>query len=112
MGRLGKIILVLAFIAYPILLHTFILKEEVEMWQLMFVFAPLLAVAGVGGISHGGEGVVATGGAGVRWCDLLHRDRRSWTHRSAGGERAVECHTQPVPALVVRAHLVARQRCH
>jgi uncharacterized membrane protein len=45
MGRLVKILLVLAFIAYPILLHTFILKEEVEVWQLMFVFAPLLAVA-------------------------------------------------------------------
>lgn len=45
MGRLAKILLVAAFIAYPILLHTFILKEEVEMWQLMFVFAPLLAVA-------------------------------------------------------------------
>lgn len=46
MGRLGKILLLLSFIGYPILLHVFILKEdEVEMWQLMFVFAPLLAVA-------------------------------------------------------------------
>ena len=45
MGRLGKILLVLVFVAYPILLHTFILKEEVEMWQLLFVFAPLLGVA-------------------------------------------------------------------
>jgi uncharacterized membrane protein len=45
MGRLGKILLVVAFVAYPVLLHAFILKEEVEMWQLMFVFAPLLAVA-------------------------------------------------------------------
>jgi uncharacterized membrane protein len=46
MGRPGKIILLLLFIGYPILLHTFILKEdEVEMWQLLFVFAPLLAVA-------------------------------------------------------------------
>jgi uncharacterized membrane protein len=45
MGRLLKILLVVAFIAYPILLHAFILKEEVEMWQLLFVFAPLLAVA-------------------------------------------------------------------
>jgi uncharacterized membrane protein len=45
MGRLGKILLLLLFIGYPILLHMFILKkEEVEMWQLMFVFAPLLAV--------------------------------------------------------------------
>jgi uncharacterized membrane protein len=46
MGRLGKILLLLLFICYPILLHVFILKEEeVAMWQLMFVFAPLLAVA-------------------------------------------------------------------
>jgi uncharacterized membrane protein len=45
MGRLGKILLVVVFIAYPILLHAFILKKEVEMWQLMFVFAPLLVVA-------------------------------------------------------------------
>jgi uncharacterized membrane protein len=46
MGRLGKILLLLSFVGYPILLHMFILKEdEVEMWQLMFVFAPLLAVA-------------------------------------------------------------------
>lgn len=45
MGRLGKILLVLAFIGYPVLLHAFILKEEVEMWQLTLVFAPLLAVA-------------------------------------------------------------------
>jgi uncharacterized membrane protein len=45
MGRMGKILLLLSFIGYPILLHVFILKkEEVEMWQLMFVFAPLLAV--------------------------------------------------------------------
>lgn len=45
MGRLGKILLVAVFVAYPILLHAFILKEEVEMWQLLFVFAPLLVVA-------------------------------------------------------------------
>lgn len=46
MGRLGKILLLLLFIGYPVLLHIFILKEEeVAMWQLMFVFAPLLAVA-------------------------------------------------------------------
>lgn len=46
MGRTGKLLLLLSFVGYPVLLHTFILKEnEVEMWQLMFVFAPLLAVA-------------------------------------------------------------------
>lgn len=45
MGRLGKILLLVSFVAYPILLHAFILKEEVEMWQLLFVFAPLLGVA-------------------------------------------------------------------
>ncbi|HLP98922.1 MAG TPA: hypothetical protein VK149_10790 [Sideroxyarcus sp.] len=42
---MGKILLLLAFIAYPILLHFFILKEEVEMSHLLFVFAPLLGVA-------------------------------------------------------------------
>lgn len=46
MGRLGKTLLLLAFIAYPILLHTFILKDQVEMWHLVLVFAPMLAVAG------------------------------------------------------------------
>jgi uncharacterized membrane protein len=45
MGRLGKILLLLAFIAYPILLHVFVLKEEVEMAHLLLVFAPLLGVA-------------------------------------------------------------------
>jgi len=42
MARLGKILLVLAFIAYPIVLHAFILKEEVGVPQLLFVFVPLL----------------------------------------------------------------------
>lgn len=45
MGRLGKILLLAAFIAYPILLHVFVLKEEVAMAHLLLVFAPLLAVA-------------------------------------------------------------------
>ena len=44
MGRATKILLLVAFVAYPILLHTFILKDQVQMWQLVFVFAPLLAV--------------------------------------------------------------------
>ncbi len=43
MARLGKFLFILAFIAYPVLLHAYILKEEVEMWQLMCVFAPMLA---------------------------------------------------------------------
>lgn len=42
---LGKILLLAAFIAYPILLHVFVLKEEVAMSQLLLVFAPLLIVA-------------------------------------------------------------------
>ena len=46
MGRLGKALLLAGFITYPILLHSFILKEQVEMWQLIFVFAPMLGVAG------------------------------------------------------------------
>lgn len=45
MGKLGKILLVVAFVAYPILLHSFILKNEVELWHLLLVFAPLLGVA-------------------------------------------------------------------
>jgi uncharacterized membrane protein len=45
MGRLGKILLLAAFLAYPILLHVFVLKEEVAMSHLLLVFAPLLAVA-------------------------------------------------------------------
>lgn len=44
-GRIGKILLLLAFVAYPVLLHFVILKEEVEMSHLLFVFAPLLGVA-------------------------------------------------------------------
>lgn len=45
MGKVGKFLLLVSFIAYPVLLHVFILRDEVEMWQLLFVFAPLLAVA-------------------------------------------------------------------
>lgn len=45
MARLGRFLLILAFIGYPILLHTYILKQEVEMWQLLCVFAPMLAGA-------------------------------------------------------------------
>lgn len=45
MRHLAKILLLAAFIAYPILLHVFVLKEEVAMSRLLFVFAPLLAVA-------------------------------------------------------------------
>lgn len=46
MGRLGKALLLASFITYPVLLHSFILKEQVEMWQLIFVFAPMLGGAG------------------------------------------------------------------
>jgi uncharacterized membrane protein len=45
MRHLGKILLLAAFIAYPVLLHVFVLKEEVAMSHLLFVFAPLLIVA-------------------------------------------------------------------
>lgn len=44
MSRVGMLLALLAFIAYPILLHTYILKDEVEAWRLLFVFAPLLLV--------------------------------------------------------------------
>jgi uncharacterized membrane protein len=40
--KLGKGLVVLVFIAYPILLHTYILKENVEVSRLLWVFAPLL----------------------------------------------------------------------
>lgn len=43
--NLSKVLLLFAFIAYPILLHTFILKDAVEAWCLLLVFAPLLLVA-------------------------------------------------------------------
>lgn len=46
MKQFGKILLVLAFITYPMLLHVFVLKDQVEMWQLVFVFAPLLVIGG------------------------------------------------------------------
>lgn len=44
MRRLGKWFLLLAFVVYPVLLHSFILKEEVATYQLLLVFAPLLCV--------------------------------------------------------------------
>lgn len=44
MGRVGKILLLSAFVAYPILLHTFILKGDVDTSLLLLVFAPLLLV--------------------------------------------------------------------
>jgi uncharacterized membrane protein len=45
MGRFGKLLVLLVIVAYPILLHVFILKDELEAWRLLFVFAPLLLVA-------------------------------------------------------------------
>ena len=45
MGNLAKALLLVIFISYQILLHTFIVKEQMEMWHLMPVFAPMLAVA-------------------------------------------------------------------
>lgn len=46
MGRVSKFLVLMAVVAYPVLLHTFILKEQVEVWRLVFVFAPMLLVAG------------------------------------------------------------------
>lgn len=43
--KLGKALLLSAFIAYPILLHTFILRDAIEAWRLLLVFTPLLIVA-------------------------------------------------------------------
>ena len=45
MKNLGKQFLVFAFIAYPVLLHTFILNQLIPLWQLALAFTPLLASA-------------------------------------------------------------------
>lgn len=45
MKNLGKQLLVIAFIAYPVLLHTFILNQQIQLWQLVLAFTPLLASA-------------------------------------------------------------------
>lgn len=45
MGNLAKALLLVIFISYQILLHTIIVREQVEMWHLVLVFAPMLAVA-------------------------------------------------------------------
>lgn len=45
MKNLGKQLLVFAFIAYPVLLHTVILNQHIPLWQLVLAFAPLLASA-------------------------------------------------------------------
>lgn len=45
MGNLAKVLLLLIFISYQILLHTFVVRDQVEMWHLVLVFAPMLAVA-------------------------------------------------------------------
>lgn len=45
LGNLGKGLVVLLVIAYPILLHTYILKDDVDVSRLLLVFAPLLLVA-------------------------------------------------------------------
>ena len=45
MGRLVKWVALLAVIAYPVLLHTFLLKDGIETSRLLLVFMPLLCVA-------------------------------------------------------------------
>jgi uncharacterized membrane protein len=45
MKNLGKQLLVIAFIAYPVVLHAFILNQHIQLWQLVLAFAPLLASA-------------------------------------------------------------------
>lgn len=42
--NLSKALLLLAFIAYPMLLHTYILRDAMEAWRLLLVFTPLLLV--------------------------------------------------------------------
>lgn len=44
--NLSNALLLLAFISYPMLLHAYILKDEVELSRLLLVFTPLLIVAG------------------------------------------------------------------
>jgi uncharacterized membrane protein len=45
-GRIGKVLLVLACIAYPLLLHAFIQKDETSNLLLLLLILPLLLVAG------------------------------------------------------------------
>lgn len=45
MGNLAKALLLVILISYQTLLHTLIVKEKVEIWQLVLVFTPMLAVA-------------------------------------------------------------------
>jgi len=45
MGNMGKVIVLVLFISYQIMLHTFIVSEQVEMWHLVLVFSPMLVVA-------------------------------------------------------------------
>ena len=77
MARLGKILLVLAFIGYPIVLHAFILKEEVGVSQLLFVFVPLLAAISWMVLRLVGKVLVAARTLIFCGCGLLHRDRQS-----------------------------------
>jgi len=88
MGRAGKILLLLAFIAYPVMLHLVVSNEGVRASHLLLVFAPLLAVLGW-------MRCAALAKSGGRWwcsawrssCITSRRGLR--THRAGGGERAV-----------------------
>ena len=42
---MAKVFVLVLFISYQIMLHTFIVSEQVEMWHLVLVFSPMLAVA-------------------------------------------------------------------
>ena len=45
MNNLGKQLLFIVLIGYPVLLHAFIIHQQIELWQLMLAFSPLLATA-------------------------------------------------------------------
>jgi uncharacterized membrane protein len=45
MNNLGKQLLFIVLVAYPVLLHAFIINQQIELWQLLLAFSPLLITA-------------------------------------------------------------------
>ena len=45
MNNLGKQLIFILLVAYPVLLHVFIINQQIVWWQLLLAFSPLLATA-------------------------------------------------------------------
>jgi uncharacterized membrane protein len=45
MNNLGKQFIFILLVAYPVLLHVFIINQQIVWWQLLLAFSPLLATA-------------------------------------------------------------------